>query len=560
MTQKKQHKLNSYQKNHLFSDKKFLLPVALFLGVIVIGAIHYFKPIIIGSATSVGSPCDPPAVPQDNCIGSRVVHYFCMEHKVYESDFNCSPSQYCLIRGGKGGCVDNSPPYCGDLTCNTGYGEDTTSCPIDCHYCGDRICGGGEYYSCPQDCTLGTCPNGICEPSNNENTANCPQDCKTNPPTPQTCTDTDGIGIIYPSIPGTLTDTSAYQSGVFKDKCLSPTSVREYYCTADGGHSYSDTPCSQVGQTGCFVNSKGEGFCGTDISNGCKDSDKGYVPTDPGTLTDKTGKTHKDTCYQDLHYNTDLTEYSCKTDGSYSGSSARCPSGTICKTNSQGEGYCGSSTTCTDSNFMQTQSCCNAKAPLYQWKNNQCLPSCGEAGAHYGDWTKAVCRSGKTSCSSSENNLGLTYDCTNGACCYPKSTIVCNHDTKCDPGETNTNCPSDCPIPSPGSCSFVRPGITPAGKKDVVQGCTVKRYWKVDFVMNDPNCNPSSLGSRQIYLVTGGKKSSYIPSIKSGSVVEIWSEFDKGTTGKHEVIDKATGKTSGTAGGPNNPDPTHCHS
>ncbi len=84
-------------------------------------------------------------------------------------------------------------------------------------------------------------------------------------------------------------------------------------------------------------------------------------------------------------------------------------------------------------------------------------------------------------------------------------------------------------------------------------GCTVKKYWRVDFVVRGRNCDPSSLEKRQVYLVTGGKKSSYKPWVKHGDVVEIWSEFDKNIIGKHEVIDIKTGTSSGTVDGPSRP-------
>lgn len=129
----------------------------------------------------------------------------------------------------------------------------------------------------------------------------------------------------------------------------------------------------------------------------------------------------------------------------------------------------------------------------------------------------------------------------------------------CESGETTTSCPADCKttMPPPASCTFVRPGITKA-KSDTINGCTVKTYWKVDFVMNDAKCDPKALGSRPVYLVTGGKKSSYVPTIKSGDTVEIWSEFDKGISGSYEVIDKSTGKSSGQVGGSSNPNSNTC--
>jgi len=63
---------------------------------------------------------------------------------------------------------------CGDGLCYERGGEDASTCPQDCDYCGNSFCGGLEdYYICPKDCDA--CNNGYCGPYENEN--NCPQDC-----------------------------------------------------------------------------------------------------------------------------------------------------------------------------------------------------------------------------------------------------------------------------------------------------------------------------------------------------------------------------------------------
>jgi len=90
---------------------------------------------------------------------------------------------------------------CGNSACESGSGEDSTTCPIDCGYlvtavpasgggttCGNGVCDGGETSSsCPSDCVyygtvavpLGaggpSCGNGQCEVGESSNS--CPDDC-----------------------------------------------------------------------------------------------------------------------------------------------------------------------------------------------------------------------------------------------------------------------------------------------------------------------------------------------------------------------------------------------
>jgi DNA-binding beta-propeller fold protein YncE len=65
---------------------------------------------------------------------------------------------------------------CGDGKC--GYSEDNVTCPGDCGYCGDDICGvaenGPDGGSCPVDCLV-ACGDGECE--GGENAKYCPWDC-----------------------------------------------------------------------------------------------------------------------------------------------------------------------------------------------------------------------------------------------------------------------------------------------------------------------------------------------------------------------------------------------
>jgi len=59
-------------------------------------------------------------------------------------------------------------------------------------YCGDGVCDDNEsYLTCPEDCELTSCGNGICEPELGENPDNCWEDCA--PPTPPESYCGDGV-------------------------------------------------------------------------------------------------------------------------------------------------------------------------------------------------------------------------------------------------------------------------------------------------------------------------------------------------------------------------------
>ncbi len=67
--------------------------------------------------------------------------------------------------------------YCGDNYCESGAGENASSCPGDCAYvCGDGLCDmhkGEHSFNCLQDCDY--CGSGIC--SAYEGAYTCPEDC-----------------------------------------------------------------------------------------------------------------------------------------------------------------------------------------------------------------------------------------------------------------------------------------------------------------------------------------------------------------------------------------------
>ena len=75
---------------------------------------------------------------------------------------------------------------CGDSTCQYWYDETYFTCPADCpDLCGDGICDSSylrldeNIYNCPQDCTAGSCPNGVCDWYDGETSENCSADCLT---------------------------------------------------------------------------------------------------------------------------------------------------------------------------------------------------------------------------------------------------------------------------------------------------------------------------------------------------------------------------------------------
>ena len=79
------------------------------------------------------------------------------------------------------GCVAEMPPACGDGECNGS--ESCISCPSDCDLlcCGNGVCDAGECSSCPDDCSYtDCCGNGTCDPM--EDCSTCAADCGTCPP------------------------------------------------------------------------------------------------------------------------------------------------------------------------------------------------------------------------------------------------------------------------------------------------------------------------------------------------------------------------------------------
>lgn len=79
--------------------------------------------------------------------------------------------------------VDVGAAICGDSLCQSGAGENTTTCCQDCcaAYCGDFLCEpqhGENGWTCPQDCIGGSgCGDNVCNSSAGEDYWTCPSDC-----------------------------------------------------------------------------------------------------------------------------------------------------------------------------------------------------------------------------------------------------------------------------------------------------------------------------------------------------------------------------------------------
>lgn len=97
---------------------------------------------------------------------SPLVAYCCGDDTCggLETEMNCAVD----------GCVE----LCGNGSCEVEEGENTSTCPVDCHCNFDGICDPHELIdNCELDCT---CGNLICDVDLGENVENCPSDCACN--------------------------------------------------------------------------------------------------------------------------------------------------------------------------------------------------------------------------------------------------------------------------------------------------------------------------------------------------------------------------------------------
>ena len=115
--------------------------------------------------------CDP------DCGNGVCQTEVCFENcRTCPSDCACDDCDNCTVGGS---CVS----ACGDGTCDPAC-ETCSSCPQDCHECGDGCCtasAGETCCSCTQDCGA-CCGNDVCDTLCGEDCSTCPSDCLTEEP------------------------------------------------------------------------------------------------------------------------------------------------------------------------------------------------------------------------------------------------------------------------------------------------------------------------------------------------------------------------------------------
>ena len=289
---------------------------------------------------------------------------------------------------------------CGDGFCNTG--ETATSCPADCgaaNNCGNGVCDAGETKaSCPADCSTTTnkCGNGICDAG--ETKTSCPADCST---TTNNC----GNGVCDAGETSTSCPGDCPTGGTDPTACLQANCANEYNaCGTDQAcvdlltclgncTGASDTACinacAQTAGQAAVTEYTNLGNCGT--TNNCF--------AGGGT----TGTCGDGTC------DANETKTSCPADCGSGGTA-----GNICDANCGGTAPLGAAQCYCDNQCGQIGDCCDA------------------TGAN-----KAKTCAGST-----------CADCGGGG----GTTVTCNNNGMCDPGETTANCPADCKATG-GTCT-----------------------------------------------------------------------------------------------------------
>ena len=101
--------------------------------------------------------------------------YICKKDCVWCGDSTCQKEEI-------GNCYDDCE-WCGDGYCQSN--EDCAMCSKDCGnckasaYCGDNVCNVGECaLGCYKDCLISQCENGVCESQKGENCVTSPNDCR----------------------------------------------------------------------------------------------------------------------------------------------------------------------------------------------------------------------------------------------------------------------------------------------------------------------------------------------------------------------------------------------
>ena len=125
-----------------------------------------------GGTCDDGDPCTVDTYAEGVCF-----HVPGNDGEPCDDDDSCTLDDHCMA----GECVAGEYELvclgaCGDGKCV--YIEDAASCPVDCGWCGDGVCGlnenGPDGGTCPKDC-LAACGDGKCE--GGENVEYCQVDC-----------------------------------------------------------------------------------------------------------------------------------------------------------------------------------------------------------------------------------------------------------------------------------------------------------------------------------------------------------------------------------------------
>ncbi|MBM4398472.1 MAG: hypothetical protein FJ087_22625, partial [Deltaproteobacteria bacterium] len=186
------------------------------------------------------TPCDASAAAPEICDGL---------------DNDCDGQ----VNEGLAACV-----VCGDGKCG-GAGEDVSTCPYDCHQCGDHICSPGDDLDdgvCKDDCCQ--CPDGICQRFGcGEDATTCPKDCST-PCGNKTCDDGENVYSCPEDCEWKACGNGTCEGG--EDGKVTPG-----YCAADCGTACGNCVCDkdENGQS-CPADC---GWCGDLVCSRCLKED-----------------------------------------------------------------------------------------------------------------------------------------------------------------------------------------------------------------------------------------------------------------------------------------------
>lgn len=260
------------------------------------------------------------------------------------TDSQCASGEYCnKIFGQVGICAKGTPPNCGNNTCDTGKGENCSSCPQDCKCPTGQTCNNGTCQNAAQGCGNNTCDTG-------ENCSTCPQDCKCNAGT--VCTN----GTCTPPPKDCGNNTCERDKGEDCGTCPQD-------CPCDAGKVCENSRCV-VSQNPCGNNTcerdKGED-CGTcpqdckcDAGKVCENSRCVETPKTCGNRTCETNQGENcTTCPQDCACGSGLV---CN-NGQCQQPPQSCGNGTCDRTQGEGCGTCVRDCPCQSNQTCQSNQC-----------------------------------------------------------------------------------------------------------------------------------------------------------------------------------------------------------